>query len=390
MSAANVASTVSRSSAKDSVIDLRKQRVEYRQKVKMYSSTEKDEDKIKLVFTVNNAARAVGSRIQQVKVVYKDITQKITIANSDGLLIHDKRRYVGMEIDAISKKEGILRIGRQVYSSPVGIELFETSLANELGHMAGKIAIEKLSAKPAPAGEMTVILGAGDPGAMFHEACGHAFEADNVQKGASFYASLMNQNVASSSITAVDDATLEEGPGSINVDDEGTFGQRTVLIEKGVLRSFMHSRLTAENASYQSTGNGRRVSYAYPPIPRMTNTFIVAGKHDPNEIIENTKRGILVLQIGGGTTDMSNGDFLLSVAEGYLIEKGKIAAPIYGVTILGNGPEVLKTIDMVGNDLKVVGTRPEGGCGKKDQFPLIVGYGQPTLRIPKMIVGGTK
>lgn len=242
-----------------------------------------------------------------------------------------------------------------------------------------------LEAEKAPAGEAAVVLSSSAGGTMIHEAIGHGLEADIIQKGASKYCGKISKKIASPLITVIDDPTLPNKRGSYRFDDEGNPSRKTILVKGGILKSYLYDYLTAKKDKINPTGNGRRESYHYRPIPRMSNTYIASGKSDPEEIIKSTKKGLFVKKMGGGQVDSVNGDFVFEVEEGYLIEDGKITKPVRGATLIGNGPEILKEIDMVGNDLGFeIGT-----CGKEGQG-VPISDGQPTLRIPKIIVGGTQ
>jgi TldD protein len=284
----------------------------------------------------------------------------------------------------VAKEKEILQTGTETKGGFIGWEIFDEFSPEEIATIAAKRAILMLEAQKAPAGEMTVILSSSAGGTMIHEAIGHGLEADIIQKGASKYCGKIGKKIASSLITVIDNPTLPNKRGSYRFDDEGNSSQKTILVENGVLKSYLYDYLTAKKDKIKPTGNGRRQSYHYRPIPRMSNTYIAPGKTDPKKIIKSVKRGLFVKQMGGGQVDTVTGDFVFEVEEGYLIEDGKITKPVRGATLIGNGPEVLREIDMVGNDLGFeIGT-----CGKEGQG-VPVSDGQPTLRIPKIIVGGT-
>ncbi|MDD1683177.1 MAG: TldD/PmbA family protein, partial [Methanoregula sp.] len=264
-----------------------------------------------------------------------------------------------------------------------GMELFDRYPLEKAAEIAGKRAVMMLSARKAPAGRMPVVLSSAAGGTMIHEAVGHGLEADLAQTGLSVYSNKIGQRIASPIITVVDDATLEGKRGSFRFDDEGTESERTVLVDNGVLKTFMYDKLTAMKDGARSTGNGRRESYKHRPIPRMTNTMIIPGKSDPDEIVKTTPNGLFVKKMGGGQVNTVNGDFVFEVSEGYLIENGSIGEPVRGATLTGNGPQVLMSIDQVGSDLGFsIGT-----CGKDGQGSP-VSDAQPTLRIPEITVGG--
>jgi len=341
------------------------------------------EEKVALVQRANEAARAVDKRIVQVSVSYGDVIQEVTIANSEGTLVEDERVRCRFVVNAVASDGKIIQTGYETIGGLIGFELFEENDPVELARKAAERAVRMLEARPAPAGRMTVIMAGEAGGTMIHEACGHGLEADLVQKKLSVYAGKKGQQVASPLITVIDDATLPGKYGSFRFDDEGQPGQRTVLIKDGILVDYMYDYLTARKEGRKSTGNGRRESYQDRPIPRMTNTFIAPGKDDPQAIIRETKKGLLVKRMGGGQVNTTNGDFVFDVAEGYLIENGEIGPLVRGATLTGNGPEVLKMVDRVGNDLGF----SLGTCGKDGQG-VPVGDAQPTIRIPEMVVGG--
>ncbi len=341
------------------------------------------EEKVALVQKANNAARAVDQRIAQVTVGYSDVSQQVTIANSDGLLVEDERVRTRLVVSAVAADGDKIQTGYESAGGHLGWELFEDFDPEELARLAARRAVMMLEAKPAPAGKMAVVMAAEAGGTMIHEACGHGLEADLVQKQLSVYAGKKGQQVASELITVVDDATVVGKYGSLRFDDEGVPGQKTVLIEKGILKEYMYDYLTAHKEGRLPTGNGRRQSYQDRPIPRMTNTYIAPGKDDPISILKDTKEGLLVKRMGGGQVNTTNGDFVFDVAEGYLIQEGKIGPAVRGATLTGNGPKVLKIIDRVGSDLGFA----LGVCGKDGQG-VPVGDAQPTIRIPELVVGG--
>jgi TldD protein len=278
-------------------------------------------------------------------------------------------------------QEGIRGIGGQM-----GLELLDRRDPVAEVREAAASAVRMLDAQPAPAGPMPVVMNHGWGGVLFHEACGHALEADAVMQGSSIFAGRVGERVASPLITLVDDGTLAGRRGSFRFDDDGTSSQRTVLIEKGILKEYMWDLAQARSAGRRSTGNGRRQSFRYLPMPRMTNTLIEAGESDPVDILRSVKRGLYVNMLGGGQADTARGDFVFSVNEGYLIEDGRVTAPVRGATLIGNGPEILQEISMVGYDLEL--DKGLGRCGKGQQVP--VGVGQPTVLIPSITVGGTQ
>ncbi|WP_406676366.1 TldD/PmbA family protein [Moorella sp. ACPs] len=340
-------------------------------------------EKVALVQRANEAARAVDKRITQVTVGYGDVIQEVTIANSDGILVDDERVRCRFVVNAVATDGKVIQTGFESAGGHQGWELFESVNPEEKARQAARRAVMMLEARPAPAGKMPVVMAGEAGGTMIHEACGHGLEADLVQKQLSVYAGKKGQKVASDLITVIDDPTIPGKYGSYRFDDEGTPGQKTVLIENGILKDYIYDYLTARKENRRSTGNGRRESYQDRPIPRMTNTFIAPGKDDPEAILRETKHGLLVKRMGGGQVNTTNGDFVFDVAEGYLIQDGKIGPAVRGATLTGNGPEVLKIIDRVGSDLGF----SLGTCGKDGQG-VPVGDAQPTIRIPEMVVGG--
>jgi TldD protein len=341
--------------------------------------------KIEKVKASNETARGFDKRIRQVKVMYQDGVRKVMIANSKGEQAEDNRTGIVFFVHVVASDGAIIQTGYESAGGFIGFELFDNETPEKIAKTAASRAIMMLEAEKAPAGEMAVILSSDAGGTMIHEAIGHGLEGDFIQQGLSVYSKRLGERIASPLITVVDDGTLPNKRGSFRFDDEGTHSQRTVLVEDGVLKQFMYDRLSAMKDGRTSTGNGRRMSYKYRPIPRMTNTFIATGKMNPAEIVESVKKGLFVKKMGGGEVNIVNGDFVFEVSEGYLIEDGAIKQPVRGATLTGNGPEVLKEIDMIGNDLGFsIGT-----CGKDGQGAP-VSDAQPTLRIPKIIVGGTK
>jgi len=354
-------------------------------KIKRPPSEVKIEEKVRIVKEANSIARSIDKRIKQVMVGYGDSVRKIIIANSNGTLAEDERIQLLFSVTVVVKEKGILQTGTETKGGFIGWEVFDEFSPEKIATRAARRAILMLKAQKAPAGEMTVVLSSSAGGTMIHEAIGHGLEADIIQKGASKYCGKIGKRIASSLITVIDDPTLPNKRGSYRFDDEGNPSQKTILVENGMLKNYLYDYLTAKKDKIRPTGNGRRQSYHYRPIPRMSNTYIAPGRSDPEEIVKSTKKGLFVKKMGGGQVDSVNGDFVFEVEEGYLIEDGKITNPVRGATLIGNGPKILKEIDMVGNDLDFeIGT-----CGKEGQGAPI-SDGQPTLRIPKIIVGGTK
>ncbi|RJQ50367.1 MAG: TldD/PmbA family protein [Nitrospiraceae bacterium] len=378
-----VSSAVSEKSVKDAVMDLRKARPLVDFRIKHRPDDISMEKKMALVENANKTARGVSPKIKQVTVVYRDSVQNVCIATSDGYIAEDERIYTLALIHVVASEGDVLQTGYEPVGGLSGFELFEENPFDEIAMKAAKKAVAMLSARKAPGGRMPVVISADAGGTMIHEAVGHGLEADLAQQGLSVYTNKVGQQIASPIVTIIDDATLPNKRGSFRFDDEGTVSQRTVLVEKGILKGYLYDRLTAKKEGRLSSGNGRRQSYKDRPIPRMTNTFIAPGEGNPEEIISSVEKGFLVKKMGGGQVNTVTGEFVFEVSEGYLIEKGMISEPVRGATLIGNGPDVLKSIDMVGNDLGfAIGT-----CGKDSQG-VPVSDAMPTLRIPEMVVGG--
>ncbi len=331
----------------------------------------------------NEAARSLDGRVRQVKIIYRDEDREIFTLNSLGEQKTEKRVQSVFLVQVVAIDGETMETGYELIGGIQGLELLEDEAHIRTAKTAARRAITMLEAPFAPKGEMAVVLSSDAGGTMIHEAIGHGLEADLAQQGLSKYSGKMGQTVASPLITVIDDPTLKNRRGSYHVDDEGTPSQKTVLVEKGVLASYMYDRLSAMKDKTRSTGNGRRQSYRYRPIPRMSNTYIAPGETEPHEIIDSLKEGLLVKKMGGGQVDTVNGDFVFEISEAYKIENGKILHPVRGATLIGNGPKILTEIDLVGNDLGfAIGT-----CGKDGQG-VPVSDAQPTLRIPSIIVGG--
>ncbi len=340
--------------------------------------------KIAIVREANRAAREMDSRVRQVKVVYSDKRQQLAMANSEGFLVEEDRTYTLFMVQVVAAAKELVQTGYEPVGGLMGFELFDEVDPAQVAKIAARRAVRALEAREAPRGLMPVVLSSEAGGTMIHEAVGHGLEADLALEGLSIYSNRIGETVASPLITVVDDAKLTQKRGSYGYDDEGVLAQETVLIEKGILKGYLCDRLHAMRFNGVSTGNGRRQSYKHHPIVRMSNTYISPGKDDPDTILRNAPDGVLVKKMGGGQVNTVNGDFVFEVSEGYLIRNGQIGDPIRGATLAGNGPQVLKSIDRVGNDLGFgIGT-----CGKDGQG-VPVGDAQPTLRIPEIVVGGT-
>jgi len=341
-------------------------------------------DKVGLVLAANEAARSFEQRIRQVLVRYGDSLQEVTIANSSGGFWEEQRVQSVFVVNVIAAGNGLIQTGYEPVGGSVGFELFEENDSREIALRAARRAILMLEADKAPTGVMPVVIGSEAGGTMIHEAVGHGLEADLVQKGLSRFAGKLGERVASDVVTVVDDGTMPRKRGSSAIDDEGTPAARTVLVENGVLKSYLHDLMTAKKDSAPPTGNGRRESFRHKPIPRMTNTMIMPGDSDPEGIIADTRQGLYVRKMGGGQVNTVNGDFMFEVSEGYLIKDGKVGPAVRGAALVGNGIDVLQGIDLVGSDHGfAVGT-----CGKDGQG-VPVSDAQPTVRIRELTVGGT-
>lgn len=384
LAAARVVSKAVKDTARDMIINLKPKEPKEVSPIKKLPGEIPVEDKVALVQRGNIVARAFDNRIKQVTVGYGDTVKDITIANSEGLFVQGRSVRSRMVTSVVVSDGRNIQTGYESMGGNAGFEYFsECCTPEEIAKRAAARAVLMLEARPAPAGRMAVVMAGEAGGTMVHEACGHGLEADLVQKELSVYSGKSGAKVASDLITVIDDATVPQKYGSFAFDDEGTDAQATVLIEKGVLKTFMYDWLSARKDKTNSTGNGRRESFKHKPIPRMTNTFIAPGESDPDEIVAKTPKGLFVKKMGGGQVNTATGDFVFDVSEGWLIENGKLTAPVRGATLTGNGPEVLRIIDMVGGDLGWgIGT-----CGKDGQG-VPVSDAQPTIRIPEIIVGG--
>ncbi len=345
-------------------------------------------ERVKLIRRADEAARTYDPRVFQVQATYIDQLKHTLVATSDGVLSFDRQPMARMAVQALAKEDGVApQRGYSGGGGRVELSFFDGEHSPEtFAREAARQAVVQLAAVDAPAGEQTVVLGPGWPGILLHEAVGHGLEADFNRKGVSAFSGRVGQQVASPLVTVVDDGTIHSRRGSLNVDDEGQVTQRTVLIENGILRGYLQDRLSSRITRATATGNGRRESYQHVPMPRMTNTFMLAGESEPGDILKSVKRGIYCRNFGGGQVDITNGDFVFSASESYLIEDGQITRPLRGATLSGNGPESLKHVSMVGHDLAL--DEGMGICGKDGQS-VPVGVGLPTTRIDRMTVGGT-
>jgi TldD protein len=344
------------------------------------------EAKVKLLEKLEQKCRALDPRITQVMASLGGEYEVVLIARADGAIAADVRPLVRLSVQVIAEQNGRRESGTAGGGGRTDYSHFTDEVLSRYARQAVSQALVNLEARPAPAGTMTVVLGPGWPGVLLHEAIGHGLEGDFNRKGSSAFSGRMGQRVASPGVTVVDDGTLPGRRGSLSVDDEGTPTQRTVLIEDGVLRGYMQDSLNARLLGMPLTGNARRESFAHVTLPRMTNTYMLAGPHDPAEIIASVPKGIYATNFGGGQVDITSGKFVFSAAEAYLIENGKVTHPVKGATLIGNGPDVLTRVSMIGNDLEL--DSGIGTCGKEGQS-VPVGVGQPTLKIDGLTVGGT-
>src|SRR6202046_1958704 len=344
--------------------------------------------KVELVMRADKAARAYDPRIQEVRASYADELRNILVVASDGTFAEDSQPLARMNVSCIAKTENNSARGGSGGGGRVALDFFFGDKNPEFfAKEAARQAILQLDAREAPAGEMEVVLGPGWPGVLLHEAVGHGLEADFNRKKTSAFAGMIGRQVASSKVTVVDNGRMPSRRGSLNVDDEGSATQETVLIENGVLKGYLSDKLSARLMGIASTGNGRRESYQQIPMPRMTNTYMLAGDDAPEDIIRSVKRGLYAVNFGGGQVDITSGKFVFSASEAYLIEDGKVTAPVRDATLIGNGPEALKHVSMVGNDLAL--DEGIGTCGKDGQS-VPVGVGMPTVKLDRMTVGGTR
>jgi TldD protein len=344
-------------------------------------------EKLKLIERANKAARDYDSRITQVRASINDELRRILIAASDGTYASDTQPLARLNVAVIAKDATNTARGTSGGGGRITLDFFQGDKSPEhFAREAARTAILQLGAIAAPAGEMEVVLGPGWPGVLLHEAVGHGLEADFNRKKTSAFAGLIGQQVASSKVTVVDNGRMPGRRGSINVDDEGNATQETVLIENGILRGYLSDKLSSRLMNMPNTGSGRRESYQSIPMPRMTNTYMLNGEDEPGDILKSVKRGLYAVNFGGGQVDITSGKFVFTASEAYLIEDGVVTAPVKGATLIGNGPEALKYVSMVGNDLAL--DEGVGTCGKAGQS-VPVGVGMPTIKLDRMTVGGT-
>jgi TldD protein len=342
-------------------------------------------DKVELLRRADAAARASGGDVRQLSANYRDSRRQVLVANSNGVIASDDQVRIRFGVSAVANGDTGMQTGSEAVGATMGYELFDHNDVEELARVAAQRALSKLRARPAPSGTMPVVIKSGTGGVLFHEACGHGLEADHIAKSVSVFTGRVGETVASPLVTLVDDGTMSHEWGAMAIDDEGHPTGRNVLIEDGVLTDYMWDWLRAHKEGRASSGNGRRQSYQHLPMVRMTNTFLMNGPESPEEIIRQTPRGVYVAQLGGGQVNTTTGDFVFGMTEAYLIEDGQLTEPIRDANLIGNGPQVLRDIDVIGNDFSM---GFPGTCGKQGQG-VPVGMGQPTLRVRALTIGGT-
>jgi len=342
--------------------------------------------KTELLIKANAVGRAFDKRITQFRAGFSDMTKKIIVANSEGLYVEDTQILTGLSATALALEGSMRGMGYESKSGSYGFEHFNPKLAEELARKAAEMAIRVLPAEDAPAGEFPIVIAKGFGGIFFHEAIGHSLEGDGIRKKTSCFWDKLNKPIATEAVTLLDDGTYKGGWGAVNVDDEGRPGHKTVLIDKGICAAFLQDKLNARLMKMDQTGNGRRQSFRFYPIPRMTNTYLLAGDFAPEDIIKSVDKGLYIAKIGGGNVQSTTGRFVFSVTEGYMVEGGKVTRPLKGIMLMGSGQDVLMNISKVGNDLLIIGG---GTCGKGGQSKP-VGFGNPTLKVDKITVGGGK
>ncbi len=343
-------------------------------------------DKVQLLEKVEQLARAKDPRVVQVMAGLASEYDVVMVARADGTLAADVRPLVRLSVTVIAEQNGRREVGSGGGGGRFGLAYFDDAMVNTYVDDAVHAALTNLDARPAPAGVMTVVLGPGWPGVLLHEAIGHGLEGDFNRKGSSAFSGMVGKRVAAKGVTVLDDGTISDRRGSLNVDDEGCPSQRNVLIEDGILKGYIQDAMNARLMGVKPTGNGRRESYAHIPMPRMTNTYMLGGDKTPEEIVASIKKGLYATNFGGGQVDITSGKFVFSASEAYWVENGKIQYPVKGATLVGSGPECLKHVSMIGNDMRL--DSGVGVCGKEGQS-VPVGVGQPTLRIEGLTVGGT-
>ncbi len=385
LKAAEAAGAAGTGNAKSQMIDLTTQDSALNFPVEKSFDAMSIAEKADLLKQVDEKARGYSPHVVQVVPVYREKHRKVWIFNSEGIAVEDDRSFTEFMVSVNAQKDGVFQNAFSGFGGRVGLELFDNNDPIQQAQEAAESAVKMLDARPCPAGEMTVVICNGWGGVLFHEACGHQMEADFITKGSSAYTGRRGEKVANELITAIDDGTIPGRRGSLRFDDDGVEARKNVLIDKGVLMDYMWDKVEARREGRESTGNGRRESFRHMPMPRMTNTYIDAGPHDPQEIIESVNKGIYIKNMSGGQADIARGDYVFNATEAYLIEDGKLTAPIRSATVAGNGPKTLESIDMVGTDLAL--DPGVGMCGKGQSARVSVG--QPTVRIPLANVGGT-
>jgi len=384
LAAAEAAAAVAREAGSSRVVALEPVVVPRRGEVAVAPESVAKDRKIELLRRADHSARAAGSAVSQVSASYGDSRRRVLVANSDGVLAADDQVRTRFSVSSVSVDDAGMQTGFETAALTLGFELFDDVDVDEVAGIAARRALSKLAARPAPSGDVPVVLASGSGGVLFHEACGHGLEADHIVKEASVYVGQVGRQVASPLVTLIDDGTIGPEWGTFAVDDEGRPAQRNVLIEDGVLTDYLWDFMRARKEGRSSSGNGRRQSYRHLPMVRMTNTFLVNGVEDPAEILAQTPTGVYVAKLGGGQVNTSTGDFVFGTTEAYLIEEGRITEPLRDANLIGNGPEVLRRIDAVADDFAM----GPGTCGKDGQS-VPVGCGQPTLRITGVTIGGT-
>lgn len=369
----------------DITINLLKQDIKNYNKIEIYPETVLKKNKIDIMRRGYAAAKEYDSEISQVRVSYSDLKQNILVANSEGIWAEDERVRGRIRIESVASSGTEMQTGSMGPGASKGFEFFEKMDIESYGREASRIAKTILHADYSPSGKMPVIIDNGFGGVIFHEACGHGLEATSVAKGNSVFAGKIGQMIASPVVSAVDDGTIPNEWGTINIDDEGTPSRRNLLIENGILKGYMIDKLNGRRMGMASTGSGRRESYKYAPTSRMTNTFILNGKSSLNEMISSVEKGIYAKYMGGGSVNPATGNFNFAVMEGYLIENGKITSPVRGATLIGSGSEILKKIEMVGNNLAY----GQGMCGSVSGS-ICTNVGQPAVKVSEITVGGRK
>jgi TldD protein len=386
--AAKTAALIASGPAKTPIVDLKQGNGRNLYPISVAPTDASVSEKVELVRRADRAARAYDPRIREVRAGYADELRQILVIGSDGSFAYDTQPLARLNVMCIGRDEkGQSSRGSAGGGGRVALEYFKTEKTPEhFADDAARQAIIQLDARPAPAGEMEVVLGPGWPGILLHEAIGHGLEADFNRKGTSAFTGMVGRRVASDKCTVIDNGTVPSRRGSLNVDDEGNPTSETVLIENGILKAYISDKLSSRLMGIPNTGNGRRESYEHIPMPRMTNTYMLAGTDAPEDIIKSVKRGLYAVNFGGGQVDITSGKFVFSASEAYMVENGKITAPVKNATLIGNGPDVLTRVSMVGSDLQL--DEGVGTCGKDGQS-VPVGVGIPTIKVDRITVGGT-